>query len=384
MPNKEIIVIVGTRPELIKLAPIMLELRRRIGTKLTIVSTGQHKELLEQFWSVFALSPDYNLEIISHGQTLAGLTSRAITAIDGLIQQMIADGRNPEAIIAQGDTTTVMAASMVSFYRKIKFLHVEAGLRTSDIYQPFPEEFNRRVAAISAFHHFAPTTLSKNNLLRESVPDNAISVVGNTIVDAVNFIKASEAFQEADFQNVAVQAAFQSGNPLVLVTSHRRENQNGNLENIVEAIRILSEKHPDKFFIWPVHPNPAVRACIDVARPYLDKNVVLCEPLNYIELLKILDKAICALSDSGGIQEEAPSFKTPVLILRNTTERPEAVEMGYNKIVGTDVIPIIESFESFKPDYNNFVNPYGDGLAGVRVADFVENLLASDAAPTAV
>lgn len=372
----DILIVIGTRPELIKVAPIVQQLKMR-DASFAVLNTGQHKELLEPYWDIFGFRPDYSLDVILPGQDLSSLTSRAIEQISRFMVELKAQSECPKYIIAQGDTTTVMATSLVAFYMGIRFIHVEAGLRSFDMKQPFPEEFNRRVSAIAAYHHFAPTELSRQNLVKEGISEASITVAGNTIVDSVDFIRNADFFMTGAFVDERINKAYEQNKQMVLITCHRRENQNENLENIVAAIADLASMEPDTIFIWPVHPNPNVRNFVYTSACNSIPNIILTEPLDYFEILRILTKCKMVLTDSGGIQEESPSFKVPVLILREVTERPEAVIKGYNKLVGAEKEKIIDSYHNFKPDYDSFENPYGDGQAGRRIVDYLLEELAS-------
>ena len=368
MNGKDIMFVIGTRPELIKVAPVIIALRNKGFDNYCIVNTGQHRELLNKYWGVFDITPDYNLNLILPNQDLSSLTARAVTQINDLLNELKQQGSLPKIILGQGDTTTVMAASLVAFYNSIPFVHLEAGLRSHDLYQPFPEELNRRVASIIAVCHLAPTELARENIMRENHDPGNIRVVGNTVIDALEFITQSKAFKELRFEDRKVQQAYNSEKKLVLITCHRRENQNENLINLISAIEDLSKENKDTLFIWPLHANPNVKGKVLESPLSGLSNVILTDPVDYLELIKILEKSSIVLTDSGGIQEEAPSFKVPVLVLRDKTERPEAVLMGISVIVGCSKPLIIEKFYEFKPDFpDSFVNPYGDGKAASRI-----------------
>jgi UDP-N-acetylglucosamine 2-epimerase len=361
--SKKLLFIIGTRPELIKIFPIINLLKNTGNNNYRIVSTGQHKDLLESYWKVFDIEPNYKLDIIKEGQPLTHLTSRAIIAIEDLLTE-IKNDFNPDIILAQGDTTTVMAASMVSFYNRIEFAHIEAGLRSFNLNHPFPEEFNRKVAGITAKFHFAPTTIAKENLLKENVDENKIYVVGNTVIDTLNYFIKSPILENHSFIEPKLKGI---SDKIVLITCHRRENHE-HLNNLIEAVDELSTIHTDLKFIWAVHPNPNVKN--KVLNSGLDNkaNFIITEPLEYLDLIKAISLSVKIISDSGGIQEEAPTFKVPVLILRETTERPEAVNLGLSKLVGMNKELIIESFENFIPNFNHVNgNPYGDGEASKKI-----------------
>lgn len=373
--QKDIMFVIGTRPELIKVAPVIMELRNQGYQNYTVVNTGQHRELLNKYWKVFGITPDHNLDVIFPNQDLSSLTARAITQINDLLKELRQKGTLPKLLLAQGDTTTVMAASLVSFYNSIPFVHLEAGLRSHDLYQPFPEEFNRRVAGIVAACHLAPTELAKENIARENHDMSKVQVAGNTVIDALRFITASPAFEELVFTDLKVEQAYHSGKELVLITCHRRENQNENLTHLMEAVDQLARENSDTYFIWPLHANPNVKNRVLQSNLNERSNVVLTDPMDYLELVKTLAKSKMVLTDSGGIQEEAPSFKVPVLVLRDKTERPEAVLMGVSAIVGCDKQLIIDKFNNFRPVFaDNFVNPYGDGKAAARIVSILLQL----------
>ena len=368
--SKNLLFIIGTRPELIKVFPIINYLKKINYKNYKIVATGQHKDLLKSYWSVFNITPDYHLDIIKKGQNLTQLTAKAIVGID----QLLADIENsfkPDIIIAQGDTTTVMASSMVSFYNNIEFAHVEAGLRSFNIKHPFPEEFNRKVAGITAGYHFSPTTTSKQNLLNENTSESIIHVVGNTVIDTLQYFIKTQALNEHTFLNKSLHNIESN---CVLVTCHRRENHL-QLNNLIEAIDFLSSKNENLTFIWPVHPNPNVKDKVLNSKIKNKPNVIITDPLEYLDLIKVLSISKKVISDSGGIQEEAPTFKVPVLILRETTERPEAVEIGISKLVGMNKDLIIEAFNNFNPQFDvEFENPYGDGQSSKRIIETILSL----------
>lgn len=379
MNKHEILIIIGTRPELIKLAPVVLKLKEKGYHNYSIVNTGQHRELLEKYWKAFNFHPDYNLNIISPGQDLSILTAKAINTINELLVSLKFQDQIPKIIIAQGDTTTVMASSIVAFYHGIPFFHLEAGLRSYDLQHPFPEEFNRRVAGIIAAYHLSPTILSEKNLLKEGIKQKDIAVVGNTVIDSINIITKSTVFDGLQFIDARLNELYRQDKKFVLITCHRRENQNQNLINLIEAVEILAQENESIFFIWPVHANPKIKDHVLSSSLSQLKNVLLIEALEYMEILKLMQKCVMVFTDSGGIQEEAPSFKLPVLILREKTERPEAVEMGYSVIVGCNKQLIIDMFYKFKPTFPEHVyNPYGDGEAADRIVKIFKQFLLTD------
>lgn len=359
--------IIGTRPELIKVAPIILEL---LNTEIPfdIVNTAQHKDLLEPYWNTFGIKPTHVLDLMVKGQTLTALTTRAVNQIQQYLDEQI---KHPDIILAQGDTTTVMAASMVSFYNSIKFAHLEAGLRSFDFKNPFPEEYNRKIASICAEYHFCPTETSKQNLINENIEEYKIHVVGNTVIDALNLVVKSKNFELTKFQNEKLNLV-QHFEEVVLITCHRRENQGDNLNQIINAIFDLTNIYKDTLFIWALHPNPNVGEVVKKSLLGDISNVLLVPPLEYLDLLKILKLSFCVISDSGGIQEESPSFNTPVIILRETTERPEGVKIGISFLTGPNRRQIIETFIKLKNQKIHIKsNPYGDGLSSGRIIEIL-------------
>lgn len=370
--NKNLLFIIGTRPELIKVFPIINYLKKIKYPNFSVVSTGQHKDLLESYWDVFDIQPDFELNIISKGQNLSQLTSKAILAIDKLITSFD-ENRKPDIIFSQGDTTTVMASSMVSFYHNIPFAHIEAGLRSFNLKHPFPEEFNRKIASIVTQYHFAPTEISKENLLNENIDTNNIHIVGNTVIDTLNHFIEGNILKDYMFKDSKLKNTLKltSEKNIVLITCHRRENHS-HLNELIEAIEILSNDNPDIIFIWPVHPNPNVKSIVQKSSLSNIQNIIITEPLEYLDLLKVMQYSKIVISDSGGIQEEAPTFKVPVLILRETTERPEAVNIGISKLVGMNKEKIIHEFYNFSPIFSeNFKNPYGNGDASKKIIEAI-------------
>ncbi|MGN6436121.1 MAG: non-hydrolyzing UDP-N-acetylglucosamine 2-epimerase [Agriterribacter sp.] len=371
----DILFIIGTRPELIKVAPVIRELITQKRKNFVVINTGQHRELLEQYWSIFGIAPDYQLEILSPGQDLSLLTVKAISKLSELVGSMFQKSIFPKVILAQGDTTTVMAASMVAFYYKIKFVHLEAGLRSNDLYQPFPEEFNRRVASIVASYHLVPTQMAKENLLRENVDASRIRIVGNTVIDSLEFIRSSPLFKASKYNNEHLQRISHEQR-IVLITCHRRENHGKNLEDILSGVEYLVKEFPHMQFVWVLHPNPNVKRSIESSPIQINQNFTLVTPLDYLDILQLMDRCTVIITDSGGIQEEAPSFGKPVLILRENTERPEAVNNGMAKLVGSKTKSLIDGFHwavAYSPvDLNN---PYGDGHSAKRVVDILNELI---------
>ncbi len=363
------LLIIGTRPEAIKMAPIVLCCRKRGSLVEPIVCfTGQHREMLAQVADYFEITPDIDLQLMRRNQTLAGLTSKCIEAIDTTIQQT-----QPTCVVAQGDTTTVMAASVAAFYRQVPFVHVEAGLRTGDLQSPWPEEFNRRVAGLTASLHCAPTRQAADNLLAEQVPADQVAVTGNTVIDSLLWTVERERGREDFWRN---KYAGLSDDRMVLITGHRRENFGQKFESICTAIRTLATRFPETQFVYPVHLNPRVRQPVHQLLGGLE-NIHLTEPAPYPEFVWLMDRAAIILTDSGGIQEEAPSLRKPVLVMRDTTERPEAIESGAVQLVGTSQWKIVHAANQLLTDQEEYQrrqissNPYGDGHAAARILDLM-------------
>jgi UDP-N-acetylglucosamine 2-epimerase (non-hydrolysing) len=361
---KKIICIIGTRPEAIKMAPVVYALNASNEINVQVVLTAQHREMLDQVLKIFDISSDIDLDLMQKNQSLTILTSRILISLDSVFLT-----ERPDAVLAQGDTTTVMAAALACFYHDIPFGHVEAGLRTGDIYNPFPEEVNRIFAGRLAKWHFAPTEISKSNLLKEGILDSDIFVTGNTVIDALKM---------AEDKNVSLPFELDPSKRTILVTAHRRENFGIPFENVCKAIICLLENYPDIQVLYPVHPNPKVRFA---AYKYFTGHprVILCEPLGYLEFVSAMKRSYFIMSDSGGVQEEAPALGKPVLVLREETERPEAVALGVAKLVGTDPITIISACKELLDDdviykaMSKGVSPYGDGMAARRIADVIKN-----------
>ena len=362
------LVVFGTRPEAIKMAPVVKACQSHADIAPIVCVTGQHREMLEQVTEYFGIVPDIDLELMRENQTLAGLTSRCIENIDTVLTQ-----RTPDCVLAQGDTTTVMATAMAAFYRRIPFVHVEAGLRTGNLQAPWPEEMNRRVAGLVASLHCAPTERSAGNLLREGVDQAMVHVTGNTVIDALLWSVQRERQRSSDWE---AQHPYLLGARSVLITGHRRENFGGGFQDICRAIKSLAKKFADVHFVYPVHLNPNVQAPVYKLLGDLD-NVHLVDPVPYPEFVWLMDQCTLILTDSGGVQEEAPSLKKPVLVMRETTERPEAMDAGAVELVGTDVEKIVSRVGGLlenAEDYSRHIiehNPYGDGKAAARIADLV-------------
>jgi UDP-N-acetylglucosamine 2-epimerase (non-hydrolysing) len=362
--QKRIGIVFGTRPDAIKMAPVVFELRKNPSEFETVViSTGQHRQMLDQVLQAFDVSADIELDLMRHNQTLSGLTCRILTAMDALLAE------NPlDCLLVQGDTTTAFAAALAAFYRKVPVAHVEAGLRTGNISQPWPEEANRRLAAVVTQLHFAPTPLSRDNLLAEGVPANQVFVTGNTIVDSVERLLWEQAIDLPLPTGVP-----DDGSPIVLMTSHRRESWGAELENICNAILDLVQRFPHIRVIYPVHLNPNVTSTVQSLLSNRER-IHLIPPVDYLQFLSMLRRCHLVLTDSGGVQEEAPIFHKPVLVLRKVTERPEASLMGMAKVVGTSRTAIVEEASrllSSEYEYRSMASgefPYGDGCASTRIA----------------
>lgn len=379
---KKVMLVFGTRPEAIKMAPLVKEFQKHEDAFQTIVCvTGQHRQMLDQVLQLFGIVPDYDLNIMKQGQDLYDVTARVLTGLRDVLQEA-----RPDVVLVHGDTTTSTAAALAAFYQQIPVGHVEAGLRTHNIYSPWPEEMNRQLTGRIATWHFAPTALSRENLLREAVADDHIVVTGNTVIDAlywvVNKIKTDAALND-ELGNLLQQAGYDvhrldNGRKLVLITGHRRENFGDGFIHMCTAIRDLTQKYPDVDFVYPMHLNPNVRKPIhEVFGEDLTGlgNMFFIEPLEYLSFVYLMEKAAIVLTDSGGIQEEAPGLGKPVLVMRDTTERPEALVAGTVKLVGTDYAKIVAEVSTLLEDaaayeqMSKAVNPYGDGLACGRIVE---------------
>ena len=372
----------GTRPEAIKMAPLVKEFQKHPDTFKTVVCvTGQHRQMLDQVLQLFEITPDYDLNIMKQGQDLYDVTARVLVGMRDILKEV-----QPSVVLVHGDTTTSTAAALAAFYQQIPVGHVEAGLRTHNIYSPWPEEMNRQITGRIATYNFAPTPLSKANLQREAVTEDSITVTGNTVIDAlywvVNKIKEDKALNE-DLQQLLLQAGYDvnrltDGKKLVLITGHRRENFGDGFINMCTAIRDLTRKYPDVDFVYPMHLNPNVRKPIhEVFGEDLSNlgNMFFIEPLEYLSFVYLMEKSTIVLTDSGGIQEEAPGLGKPVLVMRDTTERPEALEAGTVKLVGTNYNKIVDEVSQLLDNQEHYdtmsraVNPYGDGLACGRIVE---------------
>lgn len=379
---KKIMLVFGTRPEAIKMAPLVKEFQKHPDTFQTIVCvTGQHREMLDQVLNIFDIRPDFDLNIMKQGQDLYDVTARVLTGMRDVLREA-----QPDVVLVHGDTTTSTAAALAAFYQQIPVGHVEAGLRTHNILSPWPEEMNRQITGRIASYHFAPTALSRQNLLQENVDDANITVTGNTVIDALYWVVdriKNDRSLDAELEKVLRRAGYDvnrlaDGRPLVLITGHRRENFGDGFINMCTAIKQLTERYPNVDFVYPMHLNPNVRRPIhEVFGDDLSNlgNMHFIEPLEYLSFVYLMEKSTIVLTDSGGIQEEAPGLGKPVLVMRDTTERPEALEAGTVKLVGTDREKIFNEVSTLLDDtaayarMSQAVNPYGDGLACSRIVE---------------
>lgn len=385
MERKKIMLVFGTRPEAIKMCPLVKAFQKEKESFETIVCvTGQHREMLHQVLDIFEVVPDYDLDIMKQGQDLYDVTARVLVGMRDVLKEAL-----PDVVLVHGDTTTSMAAAMAAFYQQIPVGHVEAGLRTHNLLSPWPEEMNRQVTGRIAEYNFSPTPLSRQNLLDEGVPESKICVTGNTVIDALHMVvaKLHNDVELSKKQNEILLAAgydvsrLESGKKLVLITGHRRENFGEGFISMVTAMKDLSEKYADVDFVYPMHLNPNVRKPIhqvfgeDLG---IYDNFFFIEPLQYLEFVSLMEKSFLVLTDSGGIQEEAPGLGKPVLVMRDTTERPEALSAGTVKLVGTDYDKIVSEVSRLLEDCDYYesmskaVNPYGDGLACKRILDVLK------------
>ena len=392
---KRVLLVFGTRPEAIKMCPLVKEFQKHPESFETVVCvTGQHREMLDQVLQIFDVKPDYDLNIMKQGQDLFDVTARVLTGMRDVL-----DTVKPDVVLVHGDTTTSMAAAMAAFYRQIPVGHVEAGLRTHNLYSPWPEEMNRQVTGRIAEYDFAPTPLSRQNLLNEGVSEEKITVTGNTVIDALHWvvgkIESDSQLSKKLAENLMVsgydtgrleipgQARNDEGKKLVLITGHRRENFGEGFISMCTAIRDLARKYPEVDFVYPMHLNPNVRKPIkqvfgemaDQVGHDEKRNLFFIEPLDYLDFVYLMSRSYIVLTDSGGIQEEAPGLGKPVLVMRDTTERPEALDAGTVRLVGTDYDRIVNEVSALLDDRNHYeamshaVNPYGDGKACPRIVD---------------
>ncbi len=370
MNKKKIAVIFGTRPDTIKMAPIIIELQNNADCfDVLTIATAQHRQMLDQVLDVFKIKPDYDLDIMAPKQTLASLTAKIITGIDEILEK-----EKPDMVLVQGDTSTTCIGSLAAFYRQIPVGHIEAGLRTNDKANPFPEEINRRITGCITDLHFAPTETSRQSLLKENTDTKNVFVTGNTVIDALKY----SVIKDYKFSRTELNEILDPNKKLVLVTMHRRENWGKPMEGASNAIRRLAIKYPDFTFVFPMHLNPIVR---DIVNPILSglSNVHLIEPLDYLDFVNLMAKSYLIFTDSGGVQEEGPHFGIPILVLRYVTERPDAVDFGTCELVGLDeekiyqtALKLIDNPDEYKK-MANAVNPYGDGLSSWRTIKIIKN-----------
>ena len=377
---KKIMLVFGTRPEAIKMAPLVKEFQKYPDKFETICCvTGQHREMLDQVLNIFEIEPDYDLNIMQKGQDLYDVTSRVLFGMRDVLKDV-----QPDVVFVHGDTTTSTATALAAFYQQIPVAHIEAGLRTHDIYSPWPEEMNRQITGRIAAFNFSPTPLSKQNLLDEGVKEDVISVTGNTVIDALYMVVEkikNDINLEKELEVIIKNTGYDvtrllNGKKLVLITGHRRENFGDGFINMCTAIKDLTLKYPDSDFVYPMHLNPNVRKPIrDIFGTEISSNMFFIEPLDYLSFIYLMEKCFIVLTDSGGIQEEAPSLGKPVLVMRDTTERPEALEAGTVELVGTDYNKIVKAVSSLLDDQAYYdkiskaINPYGDGLACSRIVN---------------
>lgn len=381
--RQNILLVFGTRPEAIKMLPLVHEFRKYpelFNTKVCV--TGQHREMLDQVLALFQVVPDVDLDIMRSGQDLYDITSRVLLGMRDVL-----DSTKPDVVLVHGDTTTSMAAALAAYYRQVTVAHVEAGLRTRNIYSPWPEEINRQITGRLATYHFAPTQLSKQNLMDEHVDARNIIVTGNTVIDALHWVVKriqSDDVLKGTMHNSILHYGYDTGRldagrRLVLITGHRRENFGEGFKNICHAIKELALQYPDVDYVYPLHLNPNVRKPVMEILGESAENVFLIDPLPYMEFVSLMEQSYLILTDSGGIQEEAPGLGKPVLVMRDTTERPEAVEAGTVLLVGTDKGKIKDSVSLLLNDASSYkrmsdaVNPYGDGNACGRIVDYLSN-----------
>lgn len=371
MTDKPVVLtIFGTRPEAIKLFPVVHSLREREDVDVRVLVTGQHRQMLDQVLEIGEIAPDHDLNVMAPDQTLDSLTAKLLTGVGAVM-----DAEKPVRVIVQGDTATAMVGALAAYYRKIPVSHVEAGLRSYDIYQPWPEEVNRKIIGTIADQHFAPTDVSAAALRAEAVPDNRIHVTGNTVIDALHWVTAKIEAQPKLANGLSEYEARFAGKRIIGVTTHRRENFGEGMENIASALEAIAARD-DVAIIFPVHLNPNVRKVMD-ARLGSNRNIAMIEPLDYPHFARLLAISHILLTDSGGVQEEAPALGKPVLVMRDTTERPEGVTAGTAKLVGTDKDRIISEIFTLLDDeaaYSTMArahNPFGDGKAAIRIAGLV-------------
>lgn len=376
--KKKVSVILGTRPETIKLAPVILALKSDEAFDCRVCVTAQHREMLDQVLDIFSIVPDRDLDLMRPDQTLAQLTARAIEGLDSYLS-----AERPDAVLVQGDTTTVFCGALAAYYHRIPVGHVEAGLRTGNLYSPWPEEANRLLTTRLTRWHFAPTDVSRQNLLAENIREDSVYVTGNTVIDALHLALGRISKKPVFIEDLPefLQPGAKSGCPrMVLITGHRRENFGSGFENICRAVAELARRYPEVHFVYPVHLNPRVQRPVDEFLRVLSfSNVHLIRPLEYLPFVALMNHADLVLTDSGGVQEEAPSLGKPVLVMRDTTERPEAVAAGTVRLVGTNFESIISSVAELLDSDDAYtqmaiaINPYGDGKSAQRIVNILKN-----------
>ena len=370
----KILIIFGTRPEAIKMAPVIKKLKETDVFNVKICVTAQHREMLDEVLKIFEMIPDYDLDIMKKNQDFYDITSNVLLGLKNVL-----DDFKPDLVMVHGDTTTTFSASLAAFYKKIDIAHIEAGLRSGNIYSPYPEEANRKMTSILAKYHFAPTLKAKENLVKEGLNEKNIIVTGNTVIDSLLWVIKKIENDSKLKEKILKRLNFSFDSKFILVTGHRRENFGQGFLNICEALKEIALKHKDINIIYPVHLNPNVREPVNKILKGIE-NIKLIEPLDYLEFVYLMSKSYLILTDSGGVQEEAPSLNKPVLVMRNTTERPEGIEAGCLKLVGTDKEKIIKEVEKLLNDENEYKkmskcnNPYGDGKASERIVEFLKDV----------
>jgi UDP-N-acetylglucosamine 2-epimerase (non-hydrolysing) len=369
---KKILVIFGTRPEAIKLAPVIIQLKKNFGQQVVVCSTGQHREMLKQVLDIFNIEVDYDLDLMRKNQDLFNISSNSLIKLKKIYQKL-----SPQLVVVQGDTTTAFIASLAAYYLKIKIAHVEAGLRSYNIYSPYPEEANRRFISTIASYHFAPTQSARNNLINEGFDRKRIIVTGNTVVDSLFFVKARlNKMNESDFIRHLNIAGKLFDKKVILITLHRREKFGEEFINLINTIKKLAINYPNYNFVYPVHLNPNVKDPVDRILSFVE-NIYLLPPLGYLDFNFLMKKCYFILTDSGGIQEECYVYKKPVMILRDVTERNEAIDAGYGFLVGSSRLNVFKIFKYIDQklfvshNFFNSKNPFGDGNAAKRIANFI-------------
>ncbi|MDO5714105.1 MAG: UDP-N-acetylglucosamine 2-epimerase (non-hydrolyzing) [Tissierellia bacterium] len=364
----KVLTVFGTRPEAIKMAPIVKELKTRPTMEVVVAVTGQHREMLDQVLKIFEIVPDYDLNIFKHGQTLTDITIGALKGLEPILEK-----EKPDILLIQGDTTTVFSGSLAAFYHQIPIGHVEAGLRSGNLYSPYPEEANRKLTGILTKYHFAPTKRNKEHLLREDYPEEDIYITGNTVIDALKYTVQ----ENYEFEDKILNTLDYKNKKIILLTSHRRENLGDPMDRIFSVVRTIVEEYPEVEVVFPRHLNPKVREISD--RHLKDHpRIHLIEPLDYLPFTNLMAKSYFVITDSGGIQEEAPSLGKPVLVVREETERPEGVEAGTAKLIGTQSEPLYKACKELLEDFEEYkkmahaINPYGDGEAAKKIVDILE------------